>query len=146
MPQKKAKPAQPSGRIELENDRAAITALGERVVSLAKEAGFTEASLFAVRLALEEAIVNAFKHGHRSLPAHEKVTVEYLVRPEAIELVVTDRGPGFEPEAVPDPTSEENLMKTSGRGLLLMRAYMSEITHNAAGNQIRMVYRKPDET
>lgn len=146
MPQKKAKPAQPSGRIELENDRAAITALGERVVSLAKEAGYAEVSLFAVRLALEEAIVNAFKHGHRSLPGDEKVTVEYLVRPEAIELVVTDRGQGFEPEAVPDPTSEENLMKTSGRGLLLMRAYMSEITHNEAGNQIRMVYRRPDET
>lgn len=146
MPQKKAKPAQPSGRIELANERAAITAAGERVVALAKEAGYSEASLFAVRLALEEAIVNAFKHGHRTLPGGETITVEFAVAADAIEMVVTDRGPGFEPEAVPDPTSEENLMKTSGRGLLLMRAYMTEVSHNEAGNQIRMVYRKPDES
>lgn len=143
MPQEQAQPAQPHGSVELANDRSAITALGERVVGEAERAGYPEASRFAVRLALEEAIVNAFKHGHQGLGRHETIRVEYDVQPGAITIVVTDRGPGFEPEAVPDPTSDENLTKTSGRGLLLMRAYMTEISHNDAGNQIRMRYVRP---
>lgn len=144
MPEKSPQPAPAEGRVELANDRDAITALGERVVALAEAAGYEEASRFAVRLALEEAIVNAFKHGHATVDDAETIEVEYDVQPEEIRLVVTDKGPGFEPEAVPDPTTEENLTKTSGRGLLLMRAYMTEISHNEKGNQIRMTYVKPD--
>jgi serine/threonine-protein kinase RsbW len=145
LAQEQSQPAQPSGREELSNDRAAITAVGERVIAAAERAGYSEASRFAVRLAIEEAIVNAFKHGHKTLSKSETITVEYEVSPEVISIVVTDKGPGFAPEAVPDPTAEENLMKTSGRGLLLMRAYMTEVSHNEAGNQIRMRYVRPDE-
>lgn len=145
MAQEQSQPAQPRGSVELANDRAAITAVGERVIEAAERAGYSEASRFAVRLAIEEAIVNAFKHGHKKLDKNETVSVEYEVSPEAISIVVTDKGPGFAPEAVPDPTAEENLMKTSGRGLLLMRAYMTEVSHNDAGNQIRMRYIRPDE-
>lgn len=144
MPQEQAQPAQPRGTVELSNDRTAITALGERVIQAAERAGYSEASRFAVRLALEEAIVNAFRHGHSGLGRHETVRVEYDVKPAQISMVVTDKGPGFEPEAVPDPTSDENLTKTSGRGLLLMRAYMTEVSHNEKGNQIRMRYLKPE--
>jgi len=145
LAQEQSQPAGPSGSIELSNDRAAITAIGERVIEAAERAGFSEASRFAVRLAIEEAIVNAFKHGHKKLGKHETIEVEYEVTPEAISIVVTDKGPGFAPDDVPDPTAEENLMKTSGRGLLLMRAYMTEVSHNDAGNQIRMRYIRPDE-
>ncbi len=145
MAQEKAQPAKPHGKYELANDRAAITALGEQVIRAAERVGYSEASRFAVRLAFEEAVVNAFKHGHKNVAKHEKVTVEYDVTPEEITMVVTDRGPGFAPGTVPDPTVEENLMKTSGRGLLLMRAYMTEVSHNEAGNQIRMRYARPDE-
>ncbi len=145
LAQEQSQPADPSGSVELGNDRGLITAVAERVVEVAREAGYAEASRFAVRLAIEEAIVNAFKHGHKGLGRDETVFVEYDVKPEAISIVVTDKGPGFEPGAVPDPTSEENLMKTSGRGLLLMRAYMTEVSHNETGNQIRMRYVRPDE-
>lgn len=144
MPDPQAQHAAPEGRVEVQNDRAAITALGERVLAAAEQAGYSEASRFAVRLALEEAVVNGFRHGHKDLPATETVAVEFDVDEQSIRLVVTDKGPGFSPDEVPDPTAEENLTKTSGRGLLLMRAYMTEITHNDAGNQIRMTYNKPD--
>ncbi|PHQ82118.1 MAG: anti-sigma regulatory factor [Phycisphaera sp.] len=143
VPDPQAQPATPQGRVEVANDRSAITALGERVLAAAEIAGYSEASRFAVRLALEEALVNAFRHGHKDLPKNETVGVEFEVDERSIRLVVTDRGPGFAPDDVPDPTSDENLTKTSGRGLLLMRAYMTEITHNQAGNQIRMRYCKP---
>jgi len=145
LAQEQAQPAQPHGKVEIANDRSAITALGERVIRAAEREGYSEASRFAVRLAIEEAVVNAFKHGHKNIGAHEKVTVEYDVAPDEISIVVTDRGPGFSPDEVPDPTADENLMKTSGRGLLLMRAYMTEVSHNEAGNEIRMRYARPDE-
>ncbi len=144
MPDPQAQHASPEGRVEVTNDRDAITALGEQVLAAAERAGYSEASRFAVRLALEEAVVNAFRHGHKSLPKSETVGVEFEVDEQSIRLVVTDKGPGFKPEDVPDPTAEENLTKTSGRGLLLMRAYMSDVSHNQAGNQIRMTYNKPD--
>ena len=144
MPDPQAQHESPEGGLEIANDRAAITALGERVLAAAEIAGYSEASRFAVRLALEEAIVNAFRHGHKDLPKNETVGVEFEVDEDSIRLVVTDKGPGFTPDDVPDPTAVENLTKTSGRGLLLMRAYMTEITHNQAGNQIRMTYCKPD--
>jgi len=143
VPDPQAQHATPQDRVEVANDRSAITALGERVLAAAELAGYSEASRFAVRLALEEAIVNAFRHGHKDLPQNETVGVEFEVDQDTVRLVVTDKGPGFAPDDVPDPTAVENLTKTSGRGLLLMRAYMTEITHNQAGNQIRMTYRKP---
>lgn len=144
MPDPQAQNTQPEGRLEIANDRDAITALGERVIQAAEQAGYSEASRFAVRLALEEAIVNAFKHGHKSLPKDETVHVEFEIEPDEIRIVVTDKGPGFSPDEVPDPTTAENLDKTSGRGLLLMRAYMTDVSHNKAGNQIRMTYAKPE--
>lgn len=144
MPDPQAQHAQPEGRLEIANDRDAITALGEHVIRAAEEAGYSEASRFAVRLALEEAIVNAFKHGHKSLPADETVHVEFEIEPDEIRIKVTDKGPGYSPEDVPDPTTEENLIKTSGRGLLLMRAYMTDVSHNDSGNQILMTYARPE--
>ncbi|GAB5496304.1 MAG: hypothetical protein Phyf2KO_13840 [Phycisphaerales bacterium] len=144
MPDPQTQHAQPEDRLEISNDRDAITALGERVIQAAEQAGYTEASRFAVRLALEEAIVNAFKHGHKTLPPDETVHVEFEIDPDEIRITVTDKGPGFSPEEVPDPTTEENLSKTSGRGLLLMRAYMTDVSHNESGNQIRMTYTKPE--
>jgi serine/threonine-protein kinase RsbW len=144
VPDPQAQYAAPDGNVEVANDRAAITALGELVLAAAERAGYSEASRFAVRLALEEAVVNAFRHGHKNLSPNETVEVEFEVDKQSIRLVVTDKGPGFKPNDVPDPTAEENLTKTSGRGLLLMRAYMTDISHNKAGNQIRMTYSKPD--
>lgn len=126
------------------NDREAIVAIGERIVAAAGKAGFSEASCFAVRLAFEEALVNAFRHGHKTLAEDVPVDVEYDVSPERIEIAVEDAGPGFDPEAVPDPTAPENITKTSGRGLLLIRSYMTEVRHSKGGNRIEMRYEKPD--
>jgi anti-sigma regulatory factor (Ser/Thr protein kinase) len=62
--------------------------------------------------------------------------------------VIADEGPGFDVTAVPDPTDPENLLKPSGRGLLLIRSFMDEVYHNARGNSITMVKRssRPSES
>lgn len=104
--------------------------------------GYPEISKFPLRLALEEALVNAFKHGHRDLPDHP-VRVSWKVERQRITLSVEDQGPGFSPEEVPDPTAPEALEKPSGRGLMLMRAYMTSVEYSAKGNRVTMVYERP---
>lgn len=113
------------------------------VVEAMERHGYSKASRFAVRLALAEAIANAFKHGHRTVAAGTPIRFDYAVSGERVEVSVEDQGPGFRPEDIPDPTLDENIEKASGRGLMLMRAYMTRVSHNARGNRLDMVYEKP---
>jgi serine/threonine-protein kinase RsbW len=102
-------------------------------------AGLGDTVAFAVRLSLEEALANAVRHGHAG-DTSLHIRVEASVEPHQVKLVVTDEGPGFDPAAVPDPTADENLMIASGRGLALMRAFMTEVEVLPPGNCITMRY------
>jgi len=105
---------------------------------------YTEFAQFAIRLCMEEAIVNAFRHGNRGAPG-KVVEFRCDINHERAEFEVRDEGEGFDPSGVPDPTADENLEIPSGRGLMLMRAYMSEVEHVPPGNALRMVYKNgPD--
>lgn len=99
--------------------------------------GFEKSSLFAVRLAIQEAVSNAFKHGNRNDP-DKTVTISARMSANAVTIEVQDEGPGFELEAVPDPTAEENLEIPSGRGIVLMRAFMTSVEYVPPGNILRM--------
>lgn len=127
--------------VELRDDRdqieAAVTELLERMGAM----GFDECSSFAVRLAVEEAINNGFRHGNKSNP-DKLVRLSWRATPTLVEIQVRDEGEGFDPDSVPDPTAEENLEIPSGRGLMLMRSYMSEVEYVVPGNCVRMVYRR----
>jgi serine/threonine-protein kinase RsbW len=104
-------------------------------------AGYAAAERFAVRLALEEGVANAINHGNRGRTGR-KVVVECGVDPEQVLVAIEDEGEGFDPAAVPDPTDEANLEIPSGRGLMLMRAYMTKVRHVPPGNRVEMIYRK----
>ena len=108
--------------------------------------GFPERDLFGVRLALEEALVNAIKHGNRMDP-EKQVHVNCQVHGDRVRIVIEDEGTGFDVNDVPDPTSEENLDKPGGRGIMLMRAFMSRIEYNDIGNRLLMekVRDEPDD-
>lgn len=125
------------------NDPEAIGQVRDRLVDLLARHRFPDAAAFAIRLAFEEAISNAFRHGHGGLPRHEPVTITMEVDATHATIEVEDRGPGFDPASIPDPTLLENLEKPSGRGLMLMRAYMTSVEHNDRGNRVRMVYVVP---
>ena len=129
-------------RVVLHDSREDIERCERSLLDAVAARGYPEASRFALRLALEEAIINAFRHGHKNLPG-KPVTVEWTVTDHTCSITVCDQGPGFKPESVPDPTLDENLDTPSGRGIMLMRAYMSEITYNEAGNCVTMVYTRP---
>ena len=135
-------PSNPPVTITVPNEAAAIDQAQARVVAELERQGYPKASVFAVRLALHEAMSNAFAHGHKDVP-HLPVTLEYRVGPELTEITVEDQGPGFDPGSIPDPTLDENLERGCGRGLLLIRAYMTSAEYNDRGNALKMVYRRP---
>src|SRR5439155_23250329 len=99
---------------------------------------YGEQSAFAIRLALEEGLINAIKHGNK-LDPNKTVHVEARVTPRSTQIVIEDQGKGFARSHVPDPCSAENLLKCSGRGILLMEAYMDKVQYSRGGRRVKMV-------
>jgi serine/threonine-protein kinase RsbW len=119
----------------LESAQATVAdALGAR--------GYPEGAMFAVRLAIEEAVVNAFRHGNLSDPK-KVVFFRATIDDARAEFEVEDQGPGFDPRLIPDPTDEDNLEIPSGRGVMLIKAYMTEVEYVKPGNKLRMALVKP---
>ncbi len=102
--------------------------------------GYPEQAVFAVKLSFEEALINAVKHGNRGDPA-KYITIRYDVNAARAVIIVADEGSGFSPARVPDCTTEENLTRPSGRGIMLMRAYMDHVQYSRRGNMVRMIKR-----
>ena len=119
------------------SDTAAGQSVQERIIQLLEALCYDERDVFGVRLAIEEALVNAIKHGNQMDPT-KTVRITCRVAPHKVRIEIEDQGTGFQPEEVPDPTSDENLERPCGRGLMLMRYYMSEVTFSASGNTVAM--------
>jgi len=107
--------------------------------------GYGERALFAIRLALEEAVSNAIQHGNK-LDNTKKVTVDFTLDDDKVVMAVTDQGEGFDPSSLPDPTLDENLEATSGRGIALMKAYMDSVEFNEKANKVTMTKLAPWHT
>jgi serine/threonine-protein kinase RsbW len=125
-------------RIEAIEDAAA------RAAEFISRSGLGQESAFGIDMAVREAVTNAVLHGNRQ---DESKIVEIRLRNSANELEITvrDEGRGFNPESVPDPTDPQNLLKTSGRGILFMRTFMDEVEwshHPEGGTIVRMVKKK----
>jgi serine/threonine-protein kinase RsbW len=120
------------------SDLEAAGKLQRQVLGTVTKLGYSQGCAFAIRLALEEALCNAIKHGSGMDP-RKAVEVEWDIDPRRAVITITDQGKGFDPSGLPDPTADENLEKPTGRGVMLMRAYMDEVHFNPRGNQVRMV-------
>jgi serine/threonine-protein kinase RsbW len=86
---------------------------------------------------MEEAVVNAVRHGNKRDSARN-VIIEYDLSPEKVDISVTDQGKGFDPDSLEDPRLGDNIYKTDGRGVLLIRSYMDSVEYNNVGNSVRM--------
>jgi serine/threonine-protein kinase RsbW len=104
-------------------------------------AGYTPEDTFGIRLALEEALVNAIKHGHRG-DAAKRVRLRYHVGADCFLAEIADEGAGFDPYLVPDPLDPANWERDGGRGLFLMRHHMTWVRFNDAGNWVTLCKRR----
>ncbi len=122
-----------SFELKIPSDTAAGQEVQERIIDVLEQLNYPSRDVFGVRLALEEALVNAIKHGNRMDP-HKQVRVKCEVTNERVRIEIEDEGNGFRPDHVPDPTREENLEKPCGRGIMLMRAFLNVVEYNDVGN------------
>jgi serine/threonine-protein kinase RsbW len=121
--------------IDLPSERGSNRQVTDELLTQLGAHGWPPADVFAVHLAVEEAIVNAIVHGNK-LDMAKKVHVECEVSADRVRVAIADEGPGFDPASVPDCTAEERLEAPSGRGVMLMRSFMTTIEYNAAGNAV----------
>lgn len=142
-PDPAGRPTPDEGTLTVQHDRDQVRGAQSAIMAAVERHHFPKASVFAISLSLEEAIANAFHHGHKNLPPSAAVTVRYQITDDRVFLSVEDQGPGFKVEEVPDPTLDENIERTSGRGIMLIRAYMSSVAYNGRGNRLDMTYQRP---
>ena len=150
-------------RFVLKNDPQLAASLVQHLEDELEKLNYSDQTgLFRISLALTEALANAMDHGNLELnsdlrddPAAyaqlrqarcqqdpyrcRRVTLIADLSPTAVSITVRDEGPGFDPSTIPDPTDPENLVRASGRGLMLIQSFMDEVRHNATGNEITMI-------
>ena len=117
-------------------------------LEVAQSSGFHEEDLHKIGMAVREAMVNAVVHGNR-YNLKKKVHFSLWVEGEQLNIVIVDEGEGFEASELPDPLSEENLLRQSGRGLLLIQAFVDEFAMRKApplGTEVRLVFHLGSES
>jgi serine/threonine-protein kinase RsbW len=124
-------------QVVIPSDSAEARRVQDQIETALQSSRCHEHELFSIKLALEEALVNAIKHGNQ-YDRNKKVHIAYEIQPDRFVIHITDEGPGFDPADVPDPTAIENLERPCGRGLMLMRHYMTEVAFNQRGNSVVM--------
>ena len=127
---------------------------------------FDESTLVQLTTALSESITNAIDHGNLELDSDlreeddgsyrdlgeeriqqppycdRRVTVNATLTQSEVKFVISDEGPGFDPSSLPDPTDPENLLKASGRGIMLIRTFLDEVTFSEKGNEVTLIKRR----
>ena len=120
------------------SDKSALHEVHKRIMDEVDRHHYGEQSSFAIRLALEEGLMNAVKHGNKLDPA-KTVHIEAKVNSKKAEITIEDQGKGFDRCCVPDPCDDSNLLKCSGRGILLMEAYMDKVQYTRGGRKVKMI-------
>ncbi len=127
--------------LALESSLESVDLAEADILREARALGFDEDDLHKIGISVRECMVNAVVHGNR-YNARKKVYVKVSRTPDRIAISIADEGEGFDPSAVPDPLANENLLRFSGRGVMLMRAFMDEFEvslRDPKGTEVRMV-------
>ena len=123
--------------VTIPSETAAGQEVQERIIGILEANEYPARGVFGMRLALEEAIVNAIRHGNK-FDAAKSVVVAFEMTDESVTVTVEDEGAGFDPGEVPDPTDDANLDKPSGRGIMLMHSFLSRVEYLGRGNKVLM--------
>ena len=134
-----------STETDLESTLESVDAAEALVLQYAQEAGFDEEDLHKIGMAVREAMVNAVVHGNR-YNLKKKVHLKIETSGDRLGVTIVDEGEGFEPAELPDPLAEENLLRQSGRGLLLIKAFVDEFDMRRAeppmGTEVKLIVHK----
>ena len=124
----------------LDSTLETVNSAEETAGRMAAEAGFDDEEVMKIAMAVREAAVNAVLHGNAYDPG-KKVTLAFERTARDLVITVRDQGKGLDLNQIPDPLSPENLMKTSGRGIFLIRSFMDvvEIHPSQTGTEFRMI-------
>ena len=130
-------------RLVLPSHIEAVADAAAAAAEFARTCGIGDDAAFGIDMAVREAITNAIVHGNKEDDT-KQVELSLSCGQRAVEIQVKDEGEGFDPGSVPDPTSPENILKTSGRGNFLIRTFMDEVEWSSpseGGTTVRMVKR-----
>ena len=133
---------------ELESTLESVDSAEQIVLAEAQTLGLDDDDLYRVGIAIRECMVNAVVHGNR-YNSRKKVHLKVERTADRLTIVVRDEGEGFDPSAVPDPLAGENLLRGSGRGVMLMQSFMDEFQISQGqpqGTEVKMVKYKAKAT
>ena len=129
---------------ELPSDLALMNGVLQYLLERVAKLGVIAPEKSNLFIALDEAFVNAVKHGNKNDPT-KLVRVGAELSPKEACFTIEDEGEGFDVQTIPDPRDPANLFKSSGRGVLLIYNIMDEVEYNAQGNRVKMVKRPEPE-
>lgn len=124
-------------KFEITSDLKKIRQASQRILECLNDRQVDEGFVFDVKLACEEALINAVKHGNQ-FQADKIVKIDCQLTEASIVIAIEDKGKGFDYKNLPDPTKRENLLKAGKRGLFLIRQAMDKVDFNLQGNKITM--------
>ena len=126
----------------MESTLDSVNKAEEMADQVAARAGIDEDTRSGVSMAVREAMINAVLHGN-AYDANKRVNLSFEQNEKELKVVISDEGRGFVPDEVPDPLAPENLLKTSGRGIFLIRAFMDEVRFRKLdpGTEITLIKR-----
>ena len=136
MPDFEARPL--PHQVVIPSDLTVGHTVAEEILRKAEELGYSKECTFAIHLAMEEAIVNAHKHGNKS-DKSKKIVISHQIDAQRVVVRVRDEGAGFNPGCVPDCTAPDRISLPNGRGIMLMHAYMDGVCYNQQGNEVELV-------
>ncbi|HTZ97724.1 MAG TPA: ATP-binding protein [Terriglobales bacterium] len=128
----------------LDSTLETVDSAEQTATRIAGEMGFGDEEIMQISMAVREACVNAVLHGNAYDP-EKKVKLDFETTSQGLVITIRDQGKGLDPARIPDPLAPENLLKTSGRGIFLIRSFMDEvqIQPSQTGTEIKLVKRAP---
>jgi serine/threonine-protein kinase RsbW len=124
----------------LDSTLETVDSAEQAATQIASEAGFDDDEVMRIAMAVREAAVNAVLHGNAYDPG-KKVELSFERTGHDLVITIRDQGKGLDPSKIPDPLAAENLLKTSGRGIFLIRSFMDEVHINPSqtGTEIKLI-------
>lgn len=123
--------------IKVASNVSNIRKISSRIVDLLMERNVDKSRIFDIRLSAEEAVLNAIEHGNKK-SSSLSVTVSIEIDDDKAVIGVEDEGKGFDHRSLPDPTTDENILRSHGRGVYLVHKLMDEVQYNDNGNRVKL--------